>query len=164
MPFIVVIGSPDNTTDERRKIEVLGTHFNVMAYTDESLIRTTLLEGSIRIRQSIVNPDWTIITPGQQAQINQQNGSLINVAGNANVDEVMAWKNGLFQFSNTDIQTLMRQLSRWYDIDVKYPDNVPALKITGKAPRNISLASMLKILALSDVKYQIEGKVLTILP
>jgi len=79
-------------------------------------------------------------------------------------EEAIAWKNGLFQFKETDIETIMRQFSRWYDIDVKYSGNIPSMKLTGKAPRNISLASMLKILALSDVKYEIQGKVLTIMP
>jgi ferric-dicitrate binding protein FerR (iron transport regulator) len=163
MPFIVLFGSTSAPAlDVRHRIEVVGTHFNVMAYDDEKVSRTTLLEGSIKIQPETPNGPSTWLVPGLQAQITPD--LRMTVDESADLNEVVAWKNGLFQFRDTDIETIMRQFSRWYDIDVKYAGAIPSMKLTGKAPRNISLASMLKILALSDVKYQIEGRVLTILP
>ena len=169
MPFIVVFGiSSTPSLDDRHKIEVVGTHFNVMAYDDETIMKTTLLEGIIK--QSMAggqspegSTSWTILKPGQQTLINTQN-NVTRIVDDSDVDEAVAWKNGLFQFTDTDIQTIMRQLARWYAIDVKFAGNIPTMKLTGKAPRNISLSSMLKILALSDVKYQIDGNVLTVMP
>jgi transmembrane sensor len=115
-------------------IEVLGTGFNVNAYEDESLIRTTLVEGAVRIR----NPHSTVtLHPGQQAQ--QNNTIPIRVKDNAGVREAIAWKDNLFYFKSADIHTIMRQISRWYDVEVEYRDNagnaVPRrTSDTGNAP------------------------------
>jgi transmembrane sensor len=154
MPFRVMIGG-----EEKNSIEVLGTRFNVMAYDDEVLLKTSLLEGAVKLVSSTGNN--ASLQPGQQAQVDEV--GQIQVKNDADMDEATAWINGLFQFKDTDIKSLMRQLARWYDINVVYyGGNVPSLLITGKAPRNISLASMLKILELSDVKYRIDGKTLTV--
>lgn len=138
-------------------VEVLGTHFNVNAYTDESISSTTLLEGSVKV---LAGTKELILKPGQQARLSSS-GSLDKITG-IDTDEAIAWQKGLFQFTNADIRTLMRQLSRWYDIDVSYEGNLPGILTTGKAPRNISLANLLKILSLSGVRYKIKGKKLTI--
>lgn len=140
-------------------VEVLGTHFNINAYTDEAKTSTTLLEGRVKV---LAGAAETILKPGQQARLSAT-GSL-DVVSDLNTEEVIAWKNGLFQFNNADITTLMRQVARWYDIEVSYAGAAPSILTTGKAPRNISLASLLKILELSGIRYKIEGKKLIVLP
>ena len=107
-PFIVSI-------KDENEIKVLGTHFNVNAYNDESAIRTTLLEGSVQILSK--QKPSAILTPGEQASINPSKG--INII-NVDTDEAIAWKNGLFQFSSEDIGSIMHQVSRWYDVEVEY--------------------------------------------
>lgn len=108
-PFEVTTGS---TT-----VEVTGTHFNVNAYRDEELMRITLLEGAVQVsgKDQKVN-----LRPGEQAQI----GSIIQLKKQVDTEAVMAWKKGLFSFQGTDIHTIMRQLSRWYDVDVHFEDTI----------------------------------------
>jgi len=153
MPFRVEV------QDRGMTVEVLGTHFNINAYTDEAKTSTTLLEGRVKV---LAGAAETILKPGQQARLSAT-GSL-DVVSDLNTEEVIAWKNGLFQFNNADITTLMRQVARWYDIEVSYAGAAPSILTTGKAPRNISLASLLKILELSGIRYKIEGKKLIVLP
>lgn len=155
-PFIVTVM---NNGTQKGEVEVLGTHFNIMAYDDETIIRTTLLEGSVKIRTAAEQAQR--LQPGEQAQLLDNKLVVTNLV---DVEEIIAWKNGLFQFNHAPIQSLMRQLARWYDIDVRYEGALPSVETTGKAPRNISLATMLKILELSDIHYRIEGKTLTITP
>jgi ferric-dicitrate binding protein FerR (iron transport regulator) len=160
VPFFVdILPTP---LQSKSTIEVLGTHFNINAYPDELIVKTTLLQGSVKVSHGAASE---ILSPGQQARINDLADNVtISVADNADTEEAVAWKNGLFQFNKTDIQTLMRQLARWYDIDVRYEGPIPGLLTTGKAPRDISLNSMLKILALSDVHFKIDGKNVTVMP
>jgi transmembrane sensor len=155
IPFIVSVNG-------KTRVEVLGTHFNISAYDDEDAIKTTLLEGKVKVvsGESSVNERSVILQPGEQAAITTNHQ--LQTTNKVDLDEVVAWKNGLFQFNHTDIKVLMRQIARWYNIEVHYEGTPPAMQITGKAPRNISLATMLKILELSDVKYRIEGGVLTV--
>lgn len=145
--------------DKGMQIEVLGTHFNVSSYADEAQARTTLLEGAVKV---VTDGNELLLKPGQQARLDKT-GSLTRI-DHADTDQAIAWKNGLFQFVNADMQTLMGQLSRWYDIDISYDGPVPDILTTGKAPRNISLANLLKIISLSGIHYKIEGKKLLILP
>ena len=152
MPFKVEKG---NVT-----IEVLGTHFNVNAYDDEEAIRTTLLEG--KVKTSMVNGQSAILTPGQQAQVN--NGGSIKVLNDADLDEVMAWKNGLFHFENADIKTVMRQLSRWYDIDVEYKGAIKNEPLFIEIPRNTNLLDVLKVIgSTAGLRLTLEGKKVTVL-
>lgn len=144
--------------DRSMEVEVLGTHFNINAYTDETSIETTLLEGSVKVSGA---GKQAVLKPGQQSQFSP--ASLLSVR-EADTDQAIAWRNGLFQFSNAEITELMRQLSRWYDIEVKYEGVMPAIRTTGKAPRNISLASLLKILELSGIHYKIEEGKLIVMP
>lgn len=152
MPFKVEKG---NVT-----IEVLGTHFNVNAYDDEDAFRTTLLEGKVKVIASGGKP--VLLAPGQQAQVNQ--AGAINVLNNADIDEVMAWKNGLFHFENADIKTVMRQLSRWYDIEVEYKGAVTNEPLFIEIPRNTNLADVLKVIeSTAKLKLKFEGKKVTVL-
>ena len=135
-------------------VQVLGTHFNVNAYDDESDIKVTLLEGSVRV-SSIQHPGFSILKPGQQAQISSD----IKVVNGADIEQVMAWKNGLFQFGGSDVETVMRQLSRWYDVDIKYEGPKPIANFRGTISRQESIAEVLKMLELTKaVKFRIEGK------
>jgi transmembrane sensor len=136
-------------------IEVLGTHFNVNAYADEESMNTTLLEGSVKV---VKGSNQKIIKPGEQAQVHID-GSVRSTTS-INMDEVVAWKNNSFLFDNTDVKKLMRQLSRWYDVDVvfKGATNEP-LTFNGTISRFATLSTVLKMLeSTGDVKFSIEGK------
>jgi Fe2+-dicitrate sensor, membrane component len=142
--------------DGRSSIEVLGTHFNVMAYTDENDIRTTLLEGKVKIGAAKGNDaanKTIILQPGQQAVINQD----IQVHDKINTDAVMAWKNGYFYFSNTEIQTIMRHVARWYNVDIAYEGTIGPRYFTGEIPRNMNVSHVLKILETADVHFRLES-------
>jgi len=150
IPFIVNVTSGDGNM----KVEVLGTHFNVMSYNDEKQVKTTLLEGAVKVSK---NGSSVLLRPLQQAQLTKTNNDL-RVTNDVDVNEETAWRNGIFQFNDAELSTVMRQLARWYDVDVSYSGNVSADHFTGKISRNISLAKVLKILELSDVHFKIEGR------
>lgn len=145
--------------DDGAEIEVLGTHFNVMAYRDEELNRTTLLDGRVRVSK---NGSGKVLNPGEQAVIGPI-GEII-VKKEADVAEAIAWKNGLFLFKSVDIKTLLRQAARWYDIEIVYEGETATDRFSGKIPRNANLPHFLKILQLSDVHYKIENRKLIITP
>lgn len=151
-PFHVKAGGTD--------VEVLGTHFNVNAYGDESAVRTTLLEGAVRVSNG---KESQLLEPGEQANSgNGQEG--IRVNANADVDAVIAWKNGLFQFNDADLKSVMRQLNRWYDVDVVYEGNIPPQQFEGKIQRNLTLSQVLRILEKSQVHFRIEGRKIIVQP
>ena len=135
------------------QVEVLGTHFNVNAYEEEQAIKTSLLEGSVRVSNGSFS---NRIKPGEQAAVNNKNGG-IDVA-TADMDAVMAWKNGLFEFQGADIATIMRQVARWYDVEIVFAGKTPARKFEGKISRNAQLPEVLKILELSNIQFRVEGK------
>lgn len=143
------------------QVKVLGTHFNVNAYADEDKIKVTLLEGSIQLKAA-GNPEDIIIRPGQQAQVDRDQP--VYVTGNIDLDQVMAWKNGLFSFSGADLPAIMRQLSRWYNIEVSYAGAVPSGTFEGKIGRDLSLTQLLNGLGSTRIHYRLEGSRLTILP
>lgn len=145
MPFIVKTA--------KTEVQVLGTHFNVSAYEDDQSVKTTLLEGSVRITS---NNAAALLKPGQQAVL-ENNGSL-TVNSNINVDREIAWKNGLFYFQRTGIKEIMTEASRWYDLNVKYEGKVPDTKLTGKISRNVDMSGLIGILQFEGIKLKIEGK------
>lgn len=138
-------------------IEVKGTHFNVNAYADEPEIRATLLEGAISIRRGAQQRQ---LQPGQQASLRDNDISIAAV----DVEEAVAWKNGLFIFSNTDIRTVMRQLSRWYDITVVVEGPVTNRQLTGEVYRSYTLQQALSVLQAADLHFRISGRQLTVMP
>lgn len=140
------------------KVTVLGTHFNINGYTDEAHIKTTLLEGSVKISKG---PVQQLLHPGEQAITGKS--STIEVV-KANSDEVLAWKNGYFNFHRSNLQEVMRQLSRWYDVDIKYEGKVPDREFGGEISRNSKASEVLKILELSDVHFRIEGEHIIVMP
>lgn len=136
------------------EVEVLGTHFNINAYEDEPAIKTTLLEGKVKV--SATDQGGKFLLPGQQAGINKT--GKIAVLNNADIEEVMAWKNGRFQFSSADLKTILRQISRWYDVDIEYKGNVD-LHFTGQLTRNDNVSKVFEKLKLTgEVNFRIENK------
>lgn len=149
-PFFVEVAG-------RTEIQVLGTSFNIHAYEDENYISTVLLQGAVRVTGGGTQ---VVLKPGQQAQLQQQ----MKVLNNVNTARVMAWKNGIFDFEDVTLEEAMRELQRWYDIEVVYENGVPNIPFSGKVDRNVSLSGLLKLLAGADLKFRIEeGKRLVIL-
>lgn len=152
VPFIVHVN--EEVTGGGMQVEVLGTHFNIMAYDDENIIKTTLLEGAVKITRS---NNSVLLSPMQQARLVKHNSDL-KVTSSIDAQEETAWINGVFQYNDIDIPTIMRQLCRWYDVEVSYEGPVPTDRFTGKISRDISLAKVLRILELSDLHFKIEGR------
>lgn len=144
-PFIV---------DARKKseIEVLGTSFNVSAYVNDKSLNTTLIDGSVKV-------NGTVIKPGQQAQVTD----LVRVVSNADIEKVTAWQRGFFNFEGASLEEVMKQLERWYDIEVVYADGIPAVEFGGEFTRNMSLSGVLLALEKAGVRYRLEGRRLIIL-
>lgn len=139
-------------------IEVLGTHFNVMAYDDE-IGKTTLLEGAIQLSRG---GNTTLLKPGQQAQV--KDGGNVVVQSNVNLEETVAWKDGLFLFNSADIGTIMRQACRWYDAQAEYKGRCTKL-FSGEISRSADLKDLLDILEeTEEVKFSIEGNKITVIP
>jgi transmembrane sensor len=151
MPFKVRavnrLGDADPMT-----IQVLGTHFNVNAYSDEDAVRTTLLEGSVKIKKG---HDSGLLKPGQQAQL-QPTGE-IRWIPDADVEQAVAWKNGVFEFDGIELAAIMRQISRWYDVQVEYEGTIPTEPFTGRVSRNTTLSGVLKILKLSGIELTVNN-------
>ncbi len=155
VPFIVQVNSPSG--DNNMEIQVLGTHFNVNTYADNGAVTTTLLEGLIRIKN---NKEEQILKPGQQAEAS----NTIRVKNNVDTDLVMSWKSGYFSFNNTGLQTVMKQLSRWYDVDVTYKGGIPDMKFWGGISMSSNLSEVLKVLEESKVNFRIENKTIIVFP
>jgi len=141
VPFIV--------QTEKQQVEVLGTHFNINAYKEEPGLKTTLIEGSVKVTD---HKNTVTLKPGEQAI--DSNGQLLSAK--VDVEEVMSWKNGYFRFNNTDLKTIMRQASRWYNVDVVYEGNIPPLLITGEVSRQVDANAFLEMLRYLNVKFKIE--------
>ena len=154
MPFIV---QHDNVT-----VNVIGTHFNVNTYNDEAAEIITLLEGSVRVNKHAV---FELLKPGQQARINNGINSNIKVLNDVNMDEVVAWKNGKFMFDkNTDIGTIMHQISRWYNVTIVYQGEINQ-HFWGSISKDVNVSEVLKILeATGGVKFKVEGNKIMVMP
>ena len=150
MPFTVTVND--------LHVQVLGTHFNINAYNDETSVKTTLLKGSVRVadHESIVN-----LKPGQQAQLKDNALMVIN---NVDIEKVISWKTGFFEFDNTDLATIMRQISRWYNVDVRYEGKQFGETFGGRISRELNLSNILSMLETNGVKFRLEGKKLIVQP
>lgn len=145
-PFIV------QTTGQT--VEVLGTHFNMMAYENDDHQETTLLKGAVKVGFSTKSK---ILHPGQQAQT-KLNSSEIYILSHVDTGKITSWREGIFTFDNSDIDDVMKQLSRWYDAVVIYQGEKPTVSFTGVIPRNNNLSKVLEVLELAGgVKFKIEG-------
>jgi len=138
-PFLVTAGD--------QEIEVLGTHFNVNAYTDEDHIKTSLLEGSVRVNNVLLHPGQAFAQGKTMA---------------TNVEQDIAWKNGVFNFNNQSLAQVMRQLARWYDLEIVYPQGVPQKEYGGEIGKNLTLDQVLKGLENSGIHFILNGRRLTV--
>jgi ferric-dicitrate binding protein FerR (iron transport regulator) len=188
MPFIVDVLPSTGGGGPGAEIEVLGTHFNVKAYENDSVINTTLLEGVVRVRRKDLPIATGSVTlhSGQQAQIlvgqkkmlmngaqpkdttakkttGQETQPAVTVINNTDIDKVMAWKNGVFDFNDIAFADAMHQLERWYDIEVVYEKGIPAdIELNGKMTKDVTLNEMVTILEKIGVKCKLEGRKLLI--
>ena len=157
-PFRVHIHNSPAGTDGGT-IDVLGTSFNIMAYSDENAERATLVDGSIRYSH---NGNSALLKPAEQSVLDAQ-GDLKTIK-NINIDEITAWKNGYFHFDHSSLETTMRQLARWYDVSVDYQGTIPPQEFMGKIQRSMSLSSVLKGLEGEHVHFKLEGKKVIVTP
>lgn len=142
---------PFRVTNASQTVEVLGTHFNIMAYPDEVSTNTTLLEGSVKI---IKDGNSKLISPGEQSRVKGGNIDVVAV----DINEATAWKNGYFMFKSEDIYSIMRQISRWYNIDIQYLGNVSGKVFGGKISRSRNISEVLEILeSTGSLHFQITG-------
>lgn len=149
MPFHVQVSAMD--------VEVLGTHFNINSYTNEGAIRTTLLEGSVKVG---AGKQVRMLKPGQQSSLDS-NGAM-KVQDHADVEAAVAWKEGMFQFKGADIETVLRQAERWYDVQFDYKGGI-AVRFSGQISRSANAEQLLKILELTGkVKFEIHGKTIVV--
>jgi transmembrane sensor len=162
VPFIVKV-------DGGAEVEVLGTHFNINSYRDEGVVRATLLEGKVRVSVSnskVKNQNSKVLRPGEQARVESGRGipNDIRVIRDIDVEQVVAWKNGYFSFRNAGIREVMRQLEKWYDVEVVYegggrsPSAQDDKRFTGEIGRGLTLKEVLEGMDLVGVKYRIEGR------
>jgi hypothetical protein len=172
-PFHVKTGSQD--------IEVLGTHFNVNAYKDEESIKTTLLEGRVKVGsrqwavgsgekaegrgQRVEKEQSVVLKPGEQAELIADSRLTIHEKSNVNIEEVLAWKNGRFLFDNASIESIMKQISRWYNVEVTFAGKPTQEGFTASIPRNVPVSKVLRYLELTTlVHFKIDGNRITVLP
>jgi transmembrane sensor len=153
MPFKV------NINGGEAAVEVLGTHFNVNAYADEAVVKTTLLEGAVKVTKGNATG---LLKPGQQAQFDKKDK--IEIINDADIELAVAWKNGFFLLKNADIPSMMRQISRWYDVDIVYKGKIPDRKFGCSISRTVNLSNMLQALEASNVHCKVEGRKLIVLP
>lgn len=152
MPFHVKVNKMD--------VQVLGTHFNIMAYGNEQSVKTTLLEGRVKVSNNSIIKN---IEPGQQAELNRNQNTIL--VKEVNTDQAVAWKNGLFHFKQTNIRELMRQVERWYDVDVEYETPGNYQDYTGIVQRSQNVSALLQMLELTGtVHFKVEGHKITVLP
>ncbi|WP_293299372.1 FecR family protein [Pedobacter sp. UBA4863] len=148
-PFLVKNGSSE--------IKVLGTHFNVMAYPNEYQSILTLLEGSVQFAKG---KHTELLSPGKQ--LLYEESSTVTKQVDANIEEVMAWRNNLFVFNNTSLNEIMKDLERWYDVKIKYEGEKPDLFFTGVIPRTANVSKVLKTLELTgDIVFGLKDNVIT---
>lgn len=142
-----------------QELQVLGTHFNVNAYADEAIIKTTLLEGAVRIKVGAEKD--IVLKPGQQSLMSS-NGLKI---GTADMEEAIAWKNGYFKFNDEGIEGILKKVSRWYDVDIQYEGKMTDKIFNGKVSRYSKVSEVLHILQLTGaIEFKIEGRRIIVMP
>lgn len=148
------VSKPFIVHTERQNVEVLGTHFNINSYADEPAVRTTLLEGKVKVVELKTSSSATLL-PGEQSVL--ADNTKLKVA-QVNAGNTVAWKNGLFQFEDSDIQTIMRQLSRWYNVEFEIEGKVPDVKLWGEVHRNASFEKAMEVLVFFGIEYKVLNK------
>lgn len=156
-PFHVKVQA-HHTGKEGLDVQALGTSFNINAYADEPIIQATLIEGSVKLQ---TDNDQEIIVPGQQGVLSSRTDQID--LKKADTERVLAWKNGYFILNGTSIQAVMRQLSRWYDIEVVYKGDIKGDDFAGEIPRSANLSNVLQMLAYTDiVHFTVDGRKVTV--
>lgn len=160
---------PFMVSTDQQELEVLGTHFNVSAYPDEHSVKTTLLEGSVRISARLPQDgsgtrpgrSGVILKPNQQSTLTQNNIQIAEV----NTEEAVAWKNGEFIFQNKPLESIMLEISRWYDVNIVYKDKQIAQKLFGGViSRSEDLSLVLSVLEVTgNVHFKVEGRTVTVM-
>ncbi len=141
--------------DGKGEVEVLGTHFNINSYSDEEFVKTTLVEGKVKVAYAGTE---AMLSPNQQAIFSRKNNTL-SVDKDADVNKAIAWKNGFFEFDNYDIVSIMRQLSRWYDVDVQFVGNISAQFYSGSIPTQVNISQVLYMLEQAGgTEFKVKGK------
>ena len=142
------------------EVEAVGTQFNINAYNDEQSIKTTLLTGSVQLTKNSVK---RILQPAEQGKF-EKDGSFL-LEKNIDTNEVMAWKNGMFEFNNVEVRTVLRQIARWYDVDIVYERGAPEKEVVfGDIRRNVKLSEVIKMLEKSAISCKIDGRKLIVKP
>ncbi len=144
---------PFRITVQQTTIDVLGTSLNINAYADGQPIRTTLLQGAVKVNH---HQESMLLAPGQQSQIDMDGH--MRKLDHINTAEVIAWKEGFFQFENTDLHTVLRQFAHWYNVEIVYEGHIKPRKFFGMINRNSSLMNVLKMLNANDISFRLEGK------
>jgi transmembrane sensor len=142
-------GKPFIVKTIHESIKVLGTHFNVNAYADETAVRTSLVEGRVMVEDKVLEP-------GQA----YYEGEVVTT----NVSQDVAWKNGVFDFDDVEFASAMRQLSRWYNLDIQYDTEIPKIRYGGKIDRNLNLSQVLKVIDGVGAHFELNGRVLHVKP
>jgi transmembrane sensor len=148
-PFIVRAGQTET--------RVLGTHFNIMAYADEGAAKTTLLEGVVSMGQG---GQRALLQPGEQGQFDPDKDIIARRV--VNTRAVVAWKDGYYYFDRTPVQSVMRQIARWYDVQIVYKGSVPKDEIVGRIPRSVDVSEVLHIMELIGIRFKIDGKTIIV--
>lgn len=156
---------PFKVKTDNQIVEVLGTHFNINSYSDEDAVRTTLLEGSVKV--AFPNPsaggalEEVFLKPGQQAVLI---GGTLRQAQGVDLEKIMAWKNGWFEFDQLDLGAIMRQVSRWYDVDIEFEGKLTTEKFGGRISKNLPLSAVIEMMKANGVDCKLNGKTLSVKP
>lgn len=150
-PFIVQLNRMD--------VEVLGTEFNIMAYANERTVNTSLLRGAVRVRSGDAR---SLLRPGQQAQLHKD--GKLNVVNHPFIEEEAAWKDGMFIFNNAALESIMRRICRWYNVEADFTsEKLKSQLFTGQIPRQENLSEVLKMLELTDaVHFDVENRTILV--
>ncbi|WP_051268044.1 FecR domain-containing protein [Terrimonas ferruginea] len=151
---------PFYVASEEVEVKVLGTHFNMNTYRDQNQTYVTLLEGAVNV-VDVRSQKSVTLNPGQQANVTNMK---IELSRQADIESVMAWKNGLFSFQNTTLENVLKEMSRWYDIKIRYEGNVNDQRFSGELPRDLSLKEVLGVLKDVGVKFRLDDNILTVIP
>ncbi|QNK61035.1 FecR domain-containing protein [Pedobacter sp. PAMC26386] len=154
---------PFKVKTSNQEVEVLGTHFNINSYTDNTATKTTLLEGSVKVSplgyangkdRTALTSFAVLLKPGEQALQKANNITILP----ADTEQAVAWTEGFFYFQSTSLKDVLQEAAKWYDLEIVYNGPIPSDHFTGKIPKNASLGKFIKLLQLSDIKFGIEGR------
>lgn len=151
---------PFRVMSNNQRVEVLGTRFNINSYLDNQVIKTTLLEGSVRV-SNLTSKNSNLLIPGQQASVSEHDTKISTV----DLDESIAWKNGYFIFENEKITSIMKKISRWYDVEVVYEGKITDNDFNGSVSRFDNISKVLDVLELTrSVHFKLQGRRITVMP